>query len=53
MGKRLEDAKKEYDILTTTRSNMLDRPLKKIDDLRKQKAIEFDENMKLDDSSLL
>lgn len=42
MGKRLDDAKKEYDTLVTTRSNMLERPLKKIDDLRKQKAIEFD-----------
>ena len=39
MGKRLDDAKKEYDTLITTRTNMLERPLKKIDELRKQKAI--------------
>jgi len=43
MGKRLEDAKKEYDTLNGTRSNMLERPLKKIEELRKQKAIAFDE----------
>ncbi len=42
MGKRLDDAKKEYDTLVTTRSNMLERPLRKIDDLRKQRAIGFD-----------
>ena len=46
MGKRLDDARKEYDTLVTTRSNMLERPLKKIDDLRKQKAIEFDTEIK-------
>ena len=39
MGKRLDDARKEYDTLITTRTNMLERPLKKIDELRKQKAI--------------
>lgn len=53
MGKRIDDAKKEYDILTTTRSNMLERPLKKIDDLRRQKAIDFDEDVKLDETTLL
>ncbi|MBI4689530.1 MAG: DNA recombination protein RmuC [Nitrospirae bacterium] len=53
MGKRIDDAKKEYDSLVTTRSNMLDRPLKKIDDLRKQKAIALDENMEVDKPSLL
>lgn len=52
MGKRLDDAKKEYDSLITTRSNMLERPLKKIDDLRKQKSIAFDENTKLDETLL-
>ena len=53
MGKRLDDAKKEFDLLVTTRSNMLERPLKKIDDLRKQKAIALDENMDVDKPSLL
>jgi DNA recombination protein RmuC len=46
MGKRLDDAKKEYDVLTTTRSNMLERPLKKIEELRKQEAIAFEEEIK-------
>ncbi|TAL22975.1 MAG: DNA recombination protein RmuC, partial [Nitrospirae bacterium] len=53
MGKRLDDAKKEYDTLTTTRSNMLDRPLKKIEELKKQKSISFDENTEGDKPSLL
>lgn len=42
MGERLDSAKKEYDTLVTTRSNMLERPLKKIDELKKQKAITFE-----------
>ncbi|UCD34291.1 MAG: DNA recombination protein RmuC [Nitrospiraceae bacterium] len=49
MGKRLGDAVKEYDALVTTRSNMLERPLKKIDDLRQQKEISLDSNITLDD----
>jgi DNA recombination protein RmuC len=42
MGERLDSAKKEYDALVTTRSNMLERPLRKIEDLREQKEISFD-----------
>jgi len=53
MGKRLDDAKKEYDILTTTRSNMLDRPLKKIEELIRQKAIIFDENIKINETEMI
>jgi len=37
MGERLDAAKREYDILTSTRSNMLERPLRKIDELRNQR----------------
>ncbi|MDI6745256.1 MAG: DNA recombination protein RmuC [Thermodesulfovibrionales bacterium] len=48
MGKRLDDAKKEYDIIATTRSNMLEKPLKKIDDLKRQKAIDFDVDIDAD-----
>jgi DNA recombination protein RmuC len=51
MGERLDSARNEYDTLVTTRTNMLERPLKKIEDLRKQKAIGFDEDIKLDDTS--
>jgi DNA recombination protein RmuC len=50
MGERLDAAKKEYDLLITTRSNMLERPLKKIEDIRKQKAIELDEKIKFDET---
>jgi len=53
MGERLDAAKKEYDSLITTRSNMLERPLKKIEDIRKQKAIELDEKIKFDETTLL
>lgn len=50
MGKRLDDARKEYDTLVTTRTNMLERPLKKIDELRKQKSIAVDSDIELTDS---
>jgi DNA recombination protein RmuC len=53
MGERLDAAKKEYDALLTTRGNMLERPLKKIEEIRKQKAIDFDEKIKLDEIALL
>jgi len=49
MGERLDAAKNEYDALITTRSNMLERPLKKIDDLRRQQAIDVDLNINLDE----
>jgi DNA recombination protein RmuC len=39
MGTRIEEANKEYDTLTSTRTRMLERPLKQIDELRKQKGI--------------
>ncbi len=41
MGDRIDAAKKEYDVLVTTRTNMLERPLRKIDELSKQDAIEL------------
>ena len=53
MGDRLDAAKKEYDILITTRTNMLERPLKKIEDLRGQKAIELEEQLRLDEAPSL
>ncbi|MBM4141921.1 MAG: DNA recombination protein RmuC [Nitrospira sp.] len=53
MGERLDSAKKEYDTLITTRSNMLERPLKKIEEMRKQKAIELDEKIKFDETTTL
>ncbi|MEI7590316.1 MAG: DNA recombination protein RmuC [Deltaproteobacteria bacterium] len=39
VGKRIEDAHKEYDALSTTRRRALEKPLNKIDDIRKQEGI--------------
>ncbi len=51
MGERLDAAKREYDALITTRSNMLERPLRKIDELGKQRAISFTEDITLGETS--
>ena len=40
MGKKIKDAQEEYNTLVSTRSNQLDRPFRKIEDLRQQKGIE-------------
>jgi len=34
MGRKLQDAQKEFDALTGTRKNMLERPMLKIDQIR-------------------
>jgi len=39
MGKKIDQAQEEYKTLSTTRSKMLERPLKQIDDLRRQTGI--------------
>ena len=39
LGKRLEDARKEYDKLVTARTNMLERPLARIEDLRTSQTL--------------
>lgn len=39
MGKRIEDAQKEYESLTTTRQRQLERPLNKIEELRTQRGL--------------
>lgn len=39
MGKKIEEAQNEFLILTTTRRKQLERPLREIEDLRKQKGI--------------
>lgn len=47
MGKRIGEAQKEYDALTTTRVRQVERPLNKIEELRTQRKIspapEYDE----------
>ena len=40
MGRKLEEARAEYEKMTTTRRHKLERPLRKIEDLRRQKGIE-------------
>lgn len=40
MGQKIEEAQKEFDKLSTTRTNKLEKPLKKIEGIRKQKGIE-------------
>ena len=40
LGKKIDDMQKEYTLLVTTRTNQLDRPLKKIDQLKQAKALE-------------
>lgn len=39
MGKKLDDAKKEFERLTTTRKNQLEKPLRKIEQLREETGI--------------
>jgi DNA recombination protein RmuC len=39
LGKRIADAQKEYEALTTTRRRQLERPLNRIDDLRTQRGL--------------
>ncbi|OPY78154.1 MAG: DNA recombination protein RmuC [Syntrophorhabdus sp. PtaU1.Bin153] len=45
MGDRIDAARKEYDALATTRTNMLERPLRKIEELGRQKDINLDTGM--------
>jgi DNA recombination protein RmuC len=47
MGDKLDAAKDEYEKLVTTRTNKLERPLRKIDELGKQKAIYLTEDIDL------
>lgn len=53
MGEKLDAARKEYDAIDTTRTNMLERPLKKIEELRRQKALMLDGETLLDETTLL
>ncbi|MFA5032139.1 MAG: DNA recombination protein RmuC [bacterium] len=39
MGKRIEEAQREFNNLTTTRRNQLEKPLRQIEDIRRQKGI--------------
>ncbi len=39
LGKKIEDTQTEFNKLTSTRRNQLERSLRKIEDLRQQKGI--------------
>lgn len=39
MGKKIDEAQNEFNVLTSTRRNQLERPLRQIEDLRKQKGV--------------
>ena len=39
MGRRIDEAKKEFVHLTSTRRNQLEKPLQQIDDIRKERSI--------------
>lgn len=41
MGKKIDDAKKEFEKLTTTRKNKLEKPLQRIDALREQSGLKL------------
>jgi DNA recombination protein RmuC len=40
MGKKISEAQKEYENLITARKSKLERPLKRIDDIRKERGLE-------------
>ena len=40
MGKKLQDAQTEYDYLLTTRKSKLEKPVKKIEEIRRERGIE-------------
>ncbi|MCX8056138.1 MAG: DNA recombination protein RmuC [Ignavibacteria bacterium] len=44
MGKKIDDAKKEFEKLTTTRKNQLEKPLRKIEQLREETGIRVTPN---------
>ncbi len=49
MGKRIDDASREYAALLTTRSTGLERPLRKIDELRARRGIEVIEERQVEE----
>ncbi len=40
-GKRIEDLQKEYEVLTTTRRRQLERPLRRIEEIRNERGIKL------------
>ena len=46
MGRRIDDAQKEFQNLTATRTNQLERPLQKMEELRSRNQLALPENTK-------
>lgn len=42
IGKKIDDARREFDAMVTTRKNQLERPLEKIENLRREKGLELE-----------
>jgi DNA recombination protein RmuC len=53
MGEKLDAARKEYDKLVTTRTNTLERPLKRIEELRGRETMSLNEQIGIDETPLL
>jgi DNA recombination protein RmuC len=53
MGDRLEDARNEFQSLTTTRRNQLEKPLRKIEALRVERGIEPAEELLLETEAII
>ncbi|MHB1464831.1 MAG: DNA recombination protein RmuC [Thermoleophilia bacterium] len=52
LGKKLEAAQKDYEMLTTTRQRQLERPLDKIEDLRLQRGLALAEPANAENAAL-
>ena len=53
MGKKIDEARREYEDLVTTRTNKLEVPLRKIEDLRKQKSIDLNSDSETNETEML
>jgi DNA recombination protein RmuC len=53
MGKKIDEARREYEALVTTRTNKLEVPLRKIDELRKQKSIDLNSDSETNETEML
>ena len=51
LGKRIQDAQKDFDDLTSTRKRALDRPLDKLDSIRDQRELPLAPEDSIDDST--
>jgi len=52
MGKKIDEAQNEFNALSSTRRKQLERPLKQIEDLRRQKGIVPEASLSEKDTAL-